>query len=105
MTNHNQIIKYALVNALWTVLYIILIAILFNSTQSFHIPEPNVLIPVVMLLLFVFSAALTGSLILGRPILWYLEGCKSDAFKLFGYTLVVLLVVTTLIFLALFVTQ
>ena len=100
-----SVIKYALVNALWTALYVILIGIFLNLAQNIFGKGPNMLIPVVMLLLFVFSAALTGSLVLGRPILWYLEGRKKEAFKLFGYTLVVLFIVTILILFVLFISQ
>ena len=63
----------------------------------------SVLIPIAMLLLFVFSAALTGALILGRPILWYLEGNKKEAFSLLLYTLGIFLGITLVALTALFV--
>lgn len=43
--------------------------------------------PVIFLMLFVLSAAIVGALVLGRPILLYLDGAKSEALKFFGYTL------------------
>lgn len=82
-----KIIKYALVNALWTVLYIILVATFLHSAPRIFENEPNILIPVFMLMLFVFSATITSGLILGRPIIWYLDGKKKEAVTLLGYTM------------------
>jgi hypothetical protein len=48
---------------------------------------PDVLAGMTMLTLFVVSAAVTGSLVVGRPILLYLEGKKQEAARFFGYTL------------------
>jgi hypothetical protein len=89
-----HIIKHALANSLWTVLYIFLIGTFFYNAQSMFGDGHSLLIPVVMLLLFVFSAALTGGLILGRPLLWYLDGKKKEALTLLSYTLVVLFAAT-----------
>jgi len=47
----------------------------------------NLVGPAAFLLLFILSAAVTGSLILGKPILMYLDGKKAEALKLFLYTL------------------
>ena len=92
--------KYALINALSTVLYITIIASLLYSFSS---NPPNysegVLIPIAMLMLFVFSAAFTGLLVFGRPIVWYLEGKKKEALSLLGYTLGIFLMATIIIFL------
>jgi len=43
--------------------------------------------PIIGLTLFVLSAAVTGALVLGRPILLYLDGKKAEAVRFFGYTL------------------
>ncbi len=47
----------------------------------------TVFVPIFVLMLLVFSAALTGALIFGRPVLWFLEGKKKDALLLLAYTL------------------
>lgn len=47
-----------------------------------------------ILLLFVFSAALTSMLIFGRPVLWYLDGKKKEAISLLTHTLVIFLIIT-----------
>lgn len=94
---NSTITKHALINATLTTLYIALVAKLMFYLQ--HNPGPGhpdntVFIPIAMLLLFVFSAALTGSLVLGRPVMWYVDGKKKEAVKLLGLTLVFLCVIT-----------
>ena len=42
--------------------------------------------PVLVLTLFVLSATIVGTLILGRPILLYVEGARSAALRFFMYT-------------------
>lgn len=96
-------VKLAALHAGGALLYIALVSsILFNAPRIFGTTEEDiVLIPIAMLLLFVFSAALTGSLILGRPVLWYLDGKKKEAILLFMMTLGFLFLATLFAFLAL----
>jgi len=84
-----SIFKYAALNALGTVAYIALVATFFANANSLFgdKAEGTVLIPMAMLLLFVVSASITGSLVLGRPILWYLDGKKKDAVALLMATI------------------
>jgi hypothetical protein len=58
----------------------------------------NILIPIFMLLLFVFSAALMGILVFGRPVMWYIDGKKKEAVLLLIQTVGIILVVTLLAF-------
>jgi hypothetical protein len=51
-------------------------------------------------MLFVLSATIVGSLVLGRPILLHLEGKKNEALRFFGYTVGWLAILTVIIFLA-----
>ncbi|MBI5045747.1 MAG: hypothetical protein HZC14_01935 [Candidatus Niyogibacteria bacterium] len=55
-----------------------------------------------MLSLLVFSAALVGILIFGRPLLWYLDGKKQDAVYLLACTLAIFLAITIIALLAMF---
>lgn len=104
--NKTKIITYALANALWTVLYIILVGTLFNSAPAiFGRGDDTVFIPIIMLLLFVLSASITGGLILGRPILWYLDGKKKDALILLGYTLGIFFIVTILMVVVMYINK
>lgn len=99
---NKNIFKYAFINSILTTAYIALIGTFFNFAQNIFGPEETFLIPIAMLLLFVFSAALCGSLVLGRPILWYLDGKKREALLLFAYTLATLFVITILAFIVLY---
>ncbi|KKS46614.1 hypothetical protein A2567_00835 [Candidatus Azambacteria bacterium RIFOXYD1_FULL_42_11] len=102
----NIIIKNALVNALLTALYIVIIASFMFYGQKFF-GGPNqadiVLMPIIMLSLLVFSTAVVGSLIFGRPIMWYLDGQKKEAISLLVYTLGIFLIITILALVALFI--
>lgn len=74
-------------HALLVVLYTSGIAsIMFNSKTLFK-QQDTVFTPIAILMLFVLSAAIVGALVLGRPILLYLDGKKPEALKMFGYTL------------------
>ena len=95
-------IKTALLNSSTTTLYIILVASFMYFLQSNLSQKPdNILMPISMLLLFVFSAAFTGSLVFGKPIILYLDNKKKEALSLIIYTLFFLLIITLMIFLIL----
>lgn len=97
----NPIVKYAIINATATAVYIIMLVSSFFELPKFF-PKLeitfSVLVPIVFLMTFVFSATLTSSLILGRPILWYLEGKKKEAILLLMYTLTIFLGIALLVF-------
>jgi hypothetical protein len=85
----NPIIRHAVVDALLTALYISFVAtFMFYGSRIFGDGPETVLIPIGMLSLFVFSAAVTGSLVFGRPIMWYLDGKRKEAVTMLVYTLV-----------------
>lgn len=99
----NNIIKIAIQNALATAAYVVAVAsFLFYAPRVFKSGDDTVLVPIVMLLLFVFSAAMTGLLLFGRPAFWYLDGKKKEALSLLISTLVILLLITLVAFSALF---
>jgi len=83
-----NIIRTAALNAVLTVVYVIAVAFfMYSANQAKFGSENTILIPMVLLLLFVFSASLTGFLILGRPALWYIDGKKKEALSLLANTL------------------
>lgn len=100
----NNIVKNAVLHALATALYIAAVASFLFYVPKFFGPNraDTVLVPVVMLSLFVFSAALTVLLIFGRPVLWYAEGRKQEALSLLVATLGIFLAITLVAFLTLF---
>lgn len=95
------IVKTALFNSLSTAIYVALVGSFFYLAQQKDFGDGHtIFIPIFLLMLLVFSVALTGALIFGRPMLWYLEGKKKDALLLLGYTLGIFFVITLLAFFA-----
>ena len=93
------ILRVALLNALSTALYVTVVgSFLFYAAQMRLGQAKTILVPIAMLMLLVFSAALVGVLIFGRPLLWYLEGRKQDSLLLLAGTLAILFVITAAAF-------
>jgi hypothetical protein len=82
-----KLIKYAFLLALGETVYILLIALFVINSGKLEGNKPGILPIITFLLLFVFSASLSGAIVLGKPILLYLEGKKKEAIMLFGLTL------------------
>ena len=102
----HSILKFAGLNALGTALYIALVASFLSYTPHIfaEVTEKTALmIPIAMLLLLVCSASITGSLVLGRPILWYLDGKKKEAVSLLMTTIGFLFLITLFAFLTMVV--
>ena len=103
---NSKLILYALLNALGTVLYVLGVALFMSNIESifgkFEKPD-DFRAPLAMILMFVFSAAITAELVLGRPILLYLEGLKKEAVRLFLYTLAFIFIAILIVFFTLFI--
>ncbi|MFA5954065.1 MAG: hypothetical protein WC817_00825 [Patescibacteria group bacterium] len=83
-----------LASAVAVTVYVGLVAsLLFNGEQLFGSGRSFV-IPFTMLLLFVLSAAVVGSLVLGRPVYLYFEGQKKEGIALLISTIIWLFVFT-----------
>lgn len=100
-----EIIKHAFLNASLTALYVALVAaFIFYVPRQFAEGKPDtILAPILMLMLFVLSAGMTAILMLGRPILWYLEEKKKEAVHLLLSTFAsffLIIVIAFLIFVA-----
>jgi len=97
-----KLIKRAFLDAIGTTAYIILIASFMYYLQN-NAPEntPTIIIPIAMLLLFVFSAALTSFLVFGKPVMLYLDRKKKEAISLIGYTIGILAIITIITFIIL----
>ena len=94
-----SIIKTALFNSVSTAIYVVLVGSFFYLAGQKKLGDGhNVFIPILLLMILVLSVALTGALIFGRPVLWYLEGKKNDALLLLGYTLGIFFIITLLAF-------
>jgi hypothetical protein len=92
----NTILKIAGLHAVGTALYVALVAsFMFYGSRLFPSKKEDiVLIPIAMLLLLVLSASVTGSLVLGRPILWYIDGKKKESVSLLLATFGFLFLIT-----------
>ena len=83
--------------ALGVLIYVSTIAILGFNSQAIFGGESSFLIPIMMLLLFVVSATITGGLVLGKPIILYWDGLKKEAFVFFFSTLAWLVIFLSLV--------
>ncbi|MBI3984756.1 MAG: hypothetical protein HY344_02325 [Candidatus Levybacteria bacterium] len=85
----SQLQKKGFINASLTALYIVAVGIFMYYGSLIKIGRANMfIVPIAMLLLFVFSAALTGFLIFGQPAQMYVDGKKKEAISLITYTLI-----------------
>lgn len=93
----NKIFKTASLNAIGTALYIGAVGSFMYYGSMIKIGKKvNFLAPIAMLLSFVFSATLTGSLIFGKPALLYVDGKKKEALVLLTYNLLIFFAITFL---------
>ncbi len=88
-------------HAVLVVGYVSIVAWVMQHAQAWFKHGKTVLTLIVFLLLFVFSAAVVGTLVLGRPVLLYAEGQKKEALQFFGFTLLWLFVLTIGVFVVL----
>ncbi|MEK7505222.1 MAG: hypothetical protein AAB589_02995 [Patescibacteria group bacterium] len=96
---NNQVV-HSLGHAILAFLYIALVAGFMSHIETFFDNQkPDTFVaPLFMILLFVLSATIVGTLVLARPILLYLDGRKPEALKFFGFTLLWLLILTLSVF-------
>jgi hypothetical protein len=98
MKNH-KLSLYSLFHALGVFVYVLVISwFLSNGEKIFNNGKPDsFLAPAVMLILLIISATITGTLVLGKPILLYLENKKIEAVKMLSYTVSWLAIITIII--------
>jgi hypothetical protein len=90
-------IKTALVNTLGVLVYVGIVATVMNNAERIFGKMDSVIGAVGFLMLFVLSAGVVGSLIVGKPIFMYLDGKKKEAISLLAWTLAFLAIVTIII--------
>jgi len=94
---NKTLIKSAAFHSFGVVAYVSLIAGLMRLIEKFLSNTPDtVFAPVAVLLLFVTSAAITGYLVVGQPLMLFLEGKKTEAVKQFGYNIAFMILFTAL---------
>lgn len=85
----------ALFHALGVGIYVTGIVYLVDHVEKIF--DNGLLTPIFMLLLFVLSATITGSLVIGKPILLYIEKKKREAVEMFFYTVGWLVIILMLV--------
>ncbi len=101
--NNSALIKRSILNSLGVLAYISLVSLFMNNAEKmFGSVDDKFISPIVFLMLFVLSALVTSSLVLGKPILLYLDGLKKEGVRLLIYTGFSLFVLLLLSFTALF---
>lgn len=92
----SELVSISLKNAVLTIIYVFLVAILMWKANDIFGKMDNFLGPFSFLLLFTLSAAIVGSLIIGKPVFLYLDGKKKESVMLLLYTIVWLLAATVI---------
>lgn len=83
-----EITKIALKNASATAGYVVLVGLFMYFGSMVKVGRSNTfLVPITVLLLLVFSAALTGFLVFGKPAQMYVDGKKKEALAVLTRTL------------------
>jgi len=97
-----MMIKKALTHAVLAEAYIVALVLLVQYGIAPADREETILIPIMMLSLFVLSAAVMGYLFLFQPAQLFIDGNKKQATTLFLSTVASFAVITGLVFLTLF---
>jgi hypothetical protein len=85
--NNQPLLLRALWSALGVTAYIVLVAtIMFNAEHIFAPMQRTIIGPLAFLMLFVFSALVTGTMVLLPPLRLYLDGQKTDGVRLLVFT-------------------
>jgi hypothetical protein len=82
----NEIRKKAFINSLLTSVYIVAVGLFLYYGTVMKFGQNSFIAPISLLFLFVFSAAITSFLILGKPAQMYIDGKKKEALSLVYYT-------------------
>ncbi|MFH0955992.1 MAG: hypothetical protein V1801_02155 [Candidatus Falkowbacteria bacterium] len=97
---NKKLFLLSILNSLGVLAYVSLVVLFMSNAQKIFGKNDNLMTGVIVLLIFILSALITGSLVLGRPILFYLEGKKAEGIKLLFYTIISLAVVLVIVILA-----
>lgn len=90
----NSIIKMSLVNALGVTLYVASVTLVMRNAEKVFGKMDSYVGQLSFLMLFVLSAAVVGYLILGKPIMLYLDNAKKEAIQVLTYTIGILFLAT-----------
>jgi hypothetical protein len=83
--------------ALGTFTYVLVVVMIMSNGEKIFSSDKGLLIGVTMLMLFIVSAAICGTLVLVKPIMLYLDNQKKEALKLLYFTIGWLAIFTVVI--------
>jgi hypothetical protein len=96
---NSTLIKWGVAHAFGVLVYVFLLAVFFDQANSwFGQADKKIITPVAGIMLFLFSALVTGGLVLGKPVMLYLDGHKKEGVKLLFFTGIGLFVFMALAF-------
>lgn len=95
--------QIAVLDALLTLIYVSGVATFMNYGEKIFGKQDSVLSGIAILMLFVLSAVIVGSLVLGKPLMLYLDNQKKEAVKILGLTILFLFVLTLIAMLLLII--
>ena len=97
-----SILKHSFINAIFTAVYVILVTLfIYLLDQNSADSEGGVIAMASILMLLVISVAIIGSLLFGRPAMWYVDGKKKEAIILLICTLGIFMAITIIFLLIL----
>lgn len=96
--NKSKVAVLALGQMAAVLLYIALVSFIMTKGEKIFGEIGGIFAPMGFLLLFTASAAITGTLVFGRSVVWYLEGKKQEAIHLALFTIGGLVVAAFLVF-------
>ncbi len=82
-----KLIRYSFLQALGVLVYVALVSWFMMQAENLVGNEKTLWAPITFLTLLVVSVAMVGSLIFGRPVMWYIDGQKKESIKLLFMTL------------------
>ena len=94
----NKLWLHALAHSVVLLLYITGVAWVMSHAERIFGKMQTFWGPVAFLLLFVFSALISGLLVLGRPAYLFFNGQKKESMKMLFYTIGWLFVITVAVF-------
>lgn len=99
--NKKDLVTNAFLDALGVMAYVTLFAWCVINFEKIFGPQKGGWIYIALfLILFIVSACVTGSLVLLKPAMLYMEGKKKDALRMFAYTVGFLAILAVLIIIA-----
>ena len=99
--NKSKLLLIGFLQALSLIIYCTLISGIFWLGENFFKGPPDFIITAFILLLFVFSAAVTGAIVFGYPVYLALNRQIKEALYIFAYTLFLCLAIIVIMLIVL----